>query len=233
MNALWVLAHPDPHSLNSHLRNVGVRCLREAGWQVIESDLYAMQWNPILVDEGGADVEVEQQKLRDADLVVLQFPLWWFSVPAIMKGWIDRVLESGFAFDVIDPTTGRARKYGDGGLVGKRGFVITTADDRPGSFTPRGISGHVDDMLWPILHGTFFYTGMAALRPHLITKASATTSETIGDLERDLVDRLHTISTEEPIDYLPMNDDNYDHTIQLHPHVSADRVGNAAHRSTA
>ena len=51
-----------------------------------------------------------------ADLLVLQFPLWWYGVPAILKGWVDRVFESGFAYDVPDPDTGRPRKYGAGGL---------------------------------------------------------------------------------------------------------------------
>ena len=53
------------------------------------------------VQHGDLPVEIhaEQQKLLDADLIVLQFPLWWYNLPAILKGWIDRVFTSGFGFD--------------------------------------------------------------------------------------------------------------------------------------
>ena len=55
--ALWVIAHPQPDSLNAHLRDVGTGALREEGWRVVESDLYAMAWDPVLVDPGGVDVQ--------------------------------------------------------------------------------------------------------------------------------------------------------------------------------
>ena len=230
MRALWVSAHPDSHSLTGHLRTLGVHTLRSDGWQVTESDLYAMRWDPVLHTEGGPDVEAEQRKLLDADLVVLQFPLWWYGMPAIMKGWIDRVFEREFAYDVLDPVTGRARKYGDGGLVGRRALTVVTAGDRPGSLGPRGISGSIDDVLWPLLHGTLWYTGMSALRPHLITRARDVDADTIADVEEALTGRLHGVVDQQPIPYLPLNERYYDHSIALHPHVSPAECGNDAHR---
>lgn len=227
--AMWVVAHPQPDSLNAHLRDVGVAALRGAGWQVVESDLYAMRFDPVLVDTSGDDVRLEQDKLRGADLLVLQFPLWWYGLPAILKGWVDRVFEAGFAYDVIDPATGRARKYGDGGLAGKRALTVVTAGDRPGSLEPRGISGSIDDVLWPLLHGTYWYTGMAALRPHLVTSALDLTSDEVVAIDRDLVARLGGVADEEPIPYLPLDDDHYDHAIRLHPEVAPGVTGNAAH----
>ncbi|WP_347960488.1 NAD(P)H-dependent oxidoreductase [Gordonia aurantiaca] len=157
-NALWVLAHPDAASLSGHLRDVGVSALRDNGWEVVESDMYRMRWDPLLFTgdtdgERAAQVRAEQRKLRDADLVVLQFPLWWDGMPAILKGWVDRVFESGFAYHVPDPATGRMLKYGRGGLEGRRALAVVTAGDRAGSLTPRGISGSIDDVLWPLLHG--------------------------------------------------------------------------------
>jgi NAD(P)H dehydrogenase (quinone) len=227
--ALWVVAHPQPDSLNGHLRDVGTHTLREEGWRVVESDLYAMAWDPVLVDPGGADVVQEQDKLRGADLLVLQFPLWWYGVPAVLKGWVDRVFEAGFAYDVPDPDTGRPRKYGAGGLSGKRALTVVTAGDRPGSLEPRGISGSIDDVLWPLLHGTYWYTGMAALRPHLVTSAEDLTVAEVAALDRDLADRLRGVSEEEPIPYLPLTDDHYDHQIRLHPDVAPGQTGIAAH----
>ncbi len=229
MDALWVLAHPDPHSLNAHLCRVGVGALREAGWAVEVSDLHATGWDPVLVTEGGADVVAEQRKLRRADLVVLQFPLWWYGMPAVLKGWVDRVFEAGFAYDVLDPATGRARKYGDGGLAGKRALALVTAGDRPGSLEPRGISGSIEDVLWPLLHGTFWYTGMAALRPHLVTRARELSPSGVTQVEEDLVARLGQVQDETPIPYLPLTEEHYDHAIRLLPHVCPDESGNAAH----
>lgn len=230
MKALWVLAHPDSRSLNSRLRDVGVSALHQCGWTVEQTDLYRDRWNPILVDEGGCDVRNEQAKLRAADLLVLQFPLWWYGMPAIMKGWIDRVFEAGFAYDVFDPGTGSARKYGDGGLVGKRSLALVTAGDRPGSLGPRGISGDIEDVLWPLLHGTFWYTGMEALRPHLISAARAFTQGRFDTVQAELRQRLATIVDEPAIPYLPMNDEYYDHSIRLHPHISTGVQGNLGHQ---
>ncbi|MGH3365997.1 MAG: NAD(P)H-dependent oxidoreductase [Nocardioidaceae bacterium] len=229
MHALWVLAHPKADSLNARLRDLGTATLQGRGWQVEESDLYRDGWNPILVDEGGSDVAAEQAKLGRADLVVLQFPLWWYGMPAILKGWVDRVFQSGFAFDVPDPTTGRARKYGDGGLVGRRALALVTAGDRPGSLEPRGISGSIEDVLWPLLHGTFWYTGMEALRPHLIPQARGLRSDRLTDIEADLAHRLHHVMDEPALPYLPMDNAHYDHAIRLLPHIAPDHTGNQAH----
>ena len=124
---LWLSAHPEPRSLNGALRSRGIRRLRENGHRVLESDFYAMGWDPVvrLSDGGRPDrpapqerrfrvgedtraahregrhdpaVTREQEKLLRADALVVQFPLWWYGMPAILKGWFDRVLVSGFAF---------------------------------------------------------------------------------------------------------------------------------------
>jgi NAD(P)H dehydrogenase (quinone) len=232
MHALWVWAHPSPTSLNAHLSRVGIDALRAEGWEVVESDLYREGWDPVLRREGGPDVRGAQDRLRAADLVVLQFPLWWYGMPAIMKGWVDRVFESGFAFDVVDPGAGRARKYGDGGLAGRRALAVVTAGDRPGSLEPRGISGSIEDVLWPLLHGTFWYTGMAALRPHLVTQARDVSPGRLLKIEAELRDRLGGVGHEAPIPYLPMTDAHYDHSIRLHPDVAPQRTGNDAHLAT-
>ncbi|NMD54027.1 MULTISPECIES: NAD(P)H-dependent oxidoreductase [Tsukamurella] len=229
-HALWVSAHPRSDSLTARLRDIGVARLREDGWGVDVADLYAERFDPVLVDEGGADVRAEQRRLLAADLVVLQFPLWWYGPPAMLKGWIDRVFERGFAYDVPDPATGRNRKYGDGGLVGRRALAVVTAGDRAGSIAPRGISGDVEDLFWPLLHGTFWYTGMEALAPHLITDVHGIDEKEADRLGHVLADRLGAIRTEAPIPYLPMTDEFYDHSIALHPHVTAGLTGGAAHR---
>jgi NAD(P)H dehydrogenase (quinone) len=125
MNILLVFAHPEPRSLNAALRDVAIASLREDGHEVRVSDLYADGWKsevdrtdfpPLAPGErlsvaaasGAAfatgalthDVRAEQDKLLWADVLILQFPLWWYTMPAILKGWVDRVYAYGFAYGV-------------------------------------------------------------------------------------------------------------------------------------
>uniref|UniRef100_UPI001E1B43CE ribosyldihydronicotinamide dehydrogenase [quinone] isoform X2 n=1 Tax=Jaculus jaculus TaxID=51337 RepID=UPI001E1B43CE len=123
---LIVYAHQEPKSFNAALKEVAVDELSKQGCTVTVSDLYAMNFEPRATrnDITGAlsnpevfnygvesyeahkrrelakDILEEQKKVQEADLVIFQFPLYWFSVPAIMKGWMDRVLCQGFAFDI-------------------------------------------------------------------------------------------------------------------------------------
>nr|XP_007972034.1 ribosyldihydronicotinamide dehydrogenase [quinone] isoform X2 [Chlorocebus sabaeus] len=123
---LIVYAHEEPRSFNGSLKNVAVDELSRQGCTVTVSDLYAMNFepratrkditatlsNPEVFNYGvetyeaykqrslASDITDEQKKVREADLVIFQFPLYWFSVPAILKGWMDRVLCRGFAFDI-------------------------------------------------------------------------------------------------------------------------------------
>jgi NAD(P)H dehydrogenase (quinone) len=114
MKVLLVFAHPEPRSLNGALRDVAVKELEAQGHEVLVSDLYADGWNSELArgdfpslapgtrfksaKASGeafaangltADVKAEQEKLLWADTLILQFPLWCFSMPAILKGWVD------------------------------------------------------------------------------------------------------------------------------------------------
>ncbi|MFI9389100.1 NAD(P)H-dependent oxidoreductase [Kutzneria sp. NPDC052558] len=231
--ALWVYAHPTEHSLNADLFKLGTEAL--SGTHTVRtSDLYAQGWDPRLslrdvgdfadpattfgeqtreaALAGGlpADVRAEQAKLAEADLLVLQFPLWWYGMPAMLKGWFDRVFTNGFAYGVRDPETGDTLKYGDGGLAGRRALVITTAGDRPSSFTPRGLNGDLESLLFPLLHGTLWYTGIAPLRPHLLGGTDYPSwrgyTEEIGRLRA----RLATVAEESPIPYRRLRDGDYD-----------------------
>lgn len=116
MNVLIVFAHPEQKSLSASLRDVAVRELEAVGHTVQVSDLYAMRWKseidradfpslapderllPVAASKHAfdsdtltADVKAEIEKLLWADTLILQFPLWWFTMPAILKGWVDRV----------------------------------------------------------------------------------------------------------------------------------------------
>ena len=109
MRALVVLAHPLSDSLCAHLAHQAIDALRARGATVDILDLYAEQFQPALTEaerrlhyttpEPGPDIIALQQRLAAADTLVLVFPTWWFSMPAILKGWFDRVWAPKFAFE--------------------------------------------------------------------------------------------------------------------------------------
>lgn len=113
MQALVVLAHPLSDSLCAHLAREAVDALRARGADVDVLDLYAENFQPALTaaerrlhyatPEPGADIVALQQRLASAELLVLVFPTWWFSMPAILKGWFDRVWAPKFAFEQGTP----------------------------------------------------------------------------------------------------------------------------------
>ncbi len=164
MKILLVFAHPESRSLNGALRDVAVEELMTQGHEVRISDLYADGWKsevghadfPLLPPdarlvpvaaskkafETGAlteDVRAEIDKLLWADVLILQFPLWWFSMPAILKGWVDRVFAYGFAYGVGEHSDKRwGDRYGEGSLAGKRAMLIVTAGGGKSTIRPAG-----------------------------------------------------------------------------------------------
>ena len=123
MNVFIVTAHPEVKSFNYALRNCALELLEGTGINVRVSDLYQMPFSPVAgttdfisytpeqplqlmkaqlanATYGGykSDISEEQAKLVWADLVLFQFPIWWGTYPAILKGWIERVLTYGFAY---------------------------------------------------------------------------------------------------------------------------------------
>ena len=123
MNVLIVYAHPEPKSFNGAMKDLAVETLTKAGHEVVVSDLYAQNFDPVAgphdvterlnsdyfnlaLEQGNAadndlfppDIQAEIDKVRAADFLLVQFPMWWTSVPAILKGWIDRVLAYKVAY---------------------------------------------------------------------------------------------------------------------------------------
>lgn len=250
---LWISAHPESRSLNGSLRRDAVSHLRQRGDTVLESDLYAMGWDPVVrAADGGhppegdterfrvsadtrdayltrsqpPEIATEQEKLRRADAVVVQFPLWWYGMPAILKGWFDRVFVSGFAFGA-DPMTGRRLRFEQGPFAGTRALVVTTLGDRPHAIGPRGKSGELHELLFGLLHGTFAYTGMSVLPPWALPSADRITD--YGQVRDDLCRRLDRLFTDEPIGYRPQFTGDYTEEWELAPHVRPGEHGVRVH----
>lgn len=256
MNVLWVFAHPEPRSLNGSLRDGAVRALTAAGHEVRQSDLYAMGWKAVAdgadftdTETGGrlvyaqsswngfrngtqaADVAAEQEKIKWADAVIIQFPLWWFSVPAILKGWFDRVLAAGWAYRVSDPRNpSRTLRYGEGNLVGKRGLLVVTTGASGPSMGPTGVAGDIGDLLFPVNYGVFWYTGMAALAPHVIHGANRVSPDEYALIEAGLAARLAGLASEEPLPFRAQNSGDYDSDLVLKPELAGTPQGLIATR---
>jgi len=104
------------------------------------------------------DIAEQVAHVQWADLVVLSFPVFWFSVPAILKGWIDRVLLSG-------PFYGGLRFYDRGGLKGKAAWATFTIGGQPHMFGPGTVHGDLNAMMSHLLRGTLGYVGFKVLKP--------------------------------------------------------------------
>ncbi|WP_097232473.1 NAD(P)H-dependent oxidoreductase [Streptomyces zhaozhouensis] len=233
---LIVSAHPDPRSLTASLTGFAADELRAAGHEVEISDLYAMKWRAVTdaddypehpagarLDVGAAsqhayengsltaDVRAEQERLLRADAVILQFPLWWFSVPAILKGWLDRVFSGGFAYGKDVP------QYRNGSLSGRRVLLSVTYGATESALSERGIHGPLADALFPLQHGVFFFTGMSVLEPFTI--ASAVNLDEAGYRAATAAyrERLAGLFTEEPLPYRRLSDEDYTRTMELRP----------------
>lgn len=235
MKVLLIYAHPEPRSLNGALKDFAVRHLQKAGHEVQVSDLYAMRWKAGFdADDSSAlpvgdawratrdsqyafahgtqraDITGEQEKLLWADTVIFQFPLWWFSMPAIMKGWIDRVYAYGFAYGVGEHSDKHwGDRYGEGTFAGKRAMLIVTAGGWAEHYAPRGINGPIDDILFPIQHGMLFYPGFEVLPPLVFYRTDKLDEHRFNTLRDELAQRLDTLTETAPIPFRRQNHGDY------------------------
>jgi len=109
MASLIVVAHPDRDSLTQHVARAAADAIRAAGGEVELADLVAENFDPLFTDadlgyyrgagEVPRDVVAEQERVDRADRLILVFPMYWWSMPALLKGWIDRVFTGGWAYD--------------------------------------------------------------------------------------------------------------------------------------
>ncbi|KUO18424.1 NAD(P)H-dependent oxidoreductase [Streptomyces dysideae] len=243
---LVVSAHPEPRSLNAALTDFAVGHLRAAGHEVKVSDLYAMKWKAAvdaddipdhaadqrldilaaqeratLAGRLSADVTAEQDKVRWSDAVVLQFPMWWFSVPAILKGWIDRVFTNGFAHGPAVPPP-----YGeDGALGGRRALLSMTIGARESAFSDRGVHGNLTDVLHPLQHGVLWFTGMAPLEPFAVYGTVDLPEERFAAVLREYGRRLDGLFTDEPVPFRALVGGDYGRDMRLLPGVEAPGAG--------
>jgi NAD(P)H dehydrogenase (quinone) len=168
MNIFIVYAGADPNSFNTALKEQAVSTLTAQGHAVTVSDLYHMNFRPVAIaadlvkpGEFPGDVLAEMKKFEAADLVIFNFPLWWYSMPAILKGWVDRVFASGFAYG------GGRGVFENGVFKGKKALLTFTTGSPENSYGADKPNGSIADMLFHIHHGMLGYVGMEVLDPFI------------------------------------------------------------------
>jgi putative NADPH-quinone reductase len=140
VNVLVVHAHPAPTSFNRALFETAVRALERAGHTVDALDLYGEGFDPRMTPEErrayhtdvpivSADVERHATLVRRAEALVFVYPTWWNGLPAMLKGWMERVLVPGVAF-TFDPVTHEVRR----GLTNVRRIVGITTYGSPRAY---------------------------------------------------------------------------------------------------
>ena len=203
MNVFIVHAHHEPASFNGALTRTAVEALAGAGHQVVVSDLYAMGFDPVsdrrnfstvknptylkqqdeelfATENAGfaPDIAAEMEKLFACDALVFQFPIWWFGLPAILKGWVDRVLAMGLTY-------GGGRWYDQGVFRGKRAMLSVTVGGPASMYTAHGLNGDIEAILFPINHGILRFTGFDVLPPFLVhAPARLSDAERAAELDR-------------------------------------------------
>jgi NAD(P)H dehydrogenase (quinone) len=226
MRVLLVFAHPEPRSFCGAMRDTAVEALEAAGHEVRRSDLYEMGFDPVgdrrdflaaadptffkyqkeqlaaSEQDGFAPaLAAEMAKLAWCELAIFLFPLWWFSVPAILKGWFDRVLAMGFAY-------GGGRWFESGPLRGRRAVLALTAGAWRERYTEGAIFGGIERVLYPLHVGVLNLVGLEVLEPFIAWAPSRIGEEARRDILAAWQRRLTGLADEAP---LPM------HTVADHP----------------
>lgn len=186
MRVHLVHAHSEADSFAAAMRDVVLGEFQAQGADVTVPDLYAMGFNPVASAQDfttrknpdhlvtaleqrhgyetgtlAPDIAQEVDKLLAADVIGFTFPLHWFSVPAILKGYIDRVFLSG-------PFYGGRRIYAQGGLAGKRAFAAFSLGGREHMFGEAALHGELETgMMRHFLQGTLGYVGLAVHWPFI------------------------------------------------------------------
>ena len=178
------------------------------GHEVVVSDLHAMAFDPVSdrrnflsikdstrlkqqVEEEYAssqnsfspDLQAEMDKLVWCDALIFQFPLWWLGMPAILKGWVDRVFAIGRAY-------GGGRYFERGVFAGKRAMCSVTIGGPAQAYSEIGVYGPLSRTLYPIHHGILGFVGFSVVEPFVVHAPARMSDEQRQEVIQQYGDRL-------------------------------------------
>ena len=224
MNILIVLANPNPLSFNRRMGALAAKTLESAGHSVVTLDLYNERFFCELgvhdfeheVDRNNFDYKMHQKiaaernsfapairesqrLLTESNVVIFQFPLWWFSMPAILKNWIDKTFAFDFAYN------GRKNRwFSNGPFREKRAMLSVTTSGPQGTYTDQGINGDIERVLWPIHNGILNFTGFRVLRPFIFWSSDKLNEDAKTLYELAFVKRLQRLEESTPLPFHPL-----------------------------
>lgn len=218
MKTFIVYWHQEPKSFNGALFRVACEVLAAAGHEVKTSDLNELRFDPASsrknfaavkdpdyfkqqVEEMNAtelnsfssEIESEIQKIEWCDLMIWQFPLWWFGLPAVLKGWVDRVFAMG-------RTYGRDHIYENGVFRGKRALLSLTTGGPEEAYRQGGFNGDIAAILRPVHRGMLQFVGFDVLSPQIVYGPVHMTDDERKRHIAVYAARLQRISEESPMD---------------------------------
>jgi len=218
MKAFIVYWHPEPRSFNAALFRAARETLTDAGHEVRTSDLDTMRFDPVSsrknfttvkdpdyfkpqIEEmyanemGGFSPEIETEigKVEWCDLMIWQFPLWWFGLPAALKGWVDRVFAMG-------RTYGGGRIYQSGVFRGKRALLSLTTGGPEDAYRKGAFNGDIAGILRPIHRGMLQFVGFEVLAPQIVYGPVRMNDEQRQQALAAYAERLRRIDHESPVE---------------------------------
>ena len=218
MKVFVVYWHPEPQSFNAAMFLAALKALTDAGHEVISSDLEAMRFDPVSsrknfttikdpeyfkpqIEEMHAsqndgfspEIETEIGNIEWCDLMIWQFPLWWFGLPATLKGWVDRVFAMG-------RTYGGGRIYQSGVFQGKRALLSLTTGGPEDAYRKGAFNGDIAGILRPIHRGILQFVGFEVLAPQIVYGPVRLTDEDRRLALAAYAERLRRIGQESPIE---------------------------------
>lgn len=179
MKHLIIFTHPNPNSLNNHIKTHLEAHLKSLDHELRTRDLYELNFNPVLSisdmhgqiqGKASEEVKTEQQYIQWADCLTIIHPIWWTGLPAIYKGYIDRVFSYGFAY-----------RYDEGvqkGLLNnKQAIIINTHGKSHGEYNKSGMS---QALSLTSDQGIYKYCGLQVKRHFFFDKADKASVHTIA-----------------------------------------------------
>ena len=218
MKVFVVYWHPEPQSFNGAMFRTACEAIAGAGYEVRTSNLHEMRFDPVSsrknfttvkdpnyfkqqieemhateMNSFSAEIVFEMEKIEWCDLMIWQFPLWWFGLPAALKGWVDRVFAMGriYNFEHI---------YGTGFFRGKRALLSLTTGGPEEAYREGGFNGDIAAILRPIHRGMLQFVGFDVLAPQIVYAPVRMTDEQRQHYMTAYAKRLKEIAQESSID---------------------------------
>lgn len=192
MKHLIIYAHPSQESFNHAILETAAGALKSKGHEVVVRDLYALGFQPVLKPEDTeamkagqtpADIKTEQEYIAQADVITFIYPIWWAGLPAIIKGYVDRVFSYGFAY-----------AYGAEGidklLKGKKGLIINTHGTPKEVYDQIGMS---EALKLTATTGIFDFTGIESVGHLLFGNVPSVGEEALKGYLKEVEETINSL----------------------------------------